>query len=310
MAKMSTSVQFRRIVWLLEALLAHPQGLTYEELMDDWRHSSYNDYGDEDIPKRTFSDYRNNLEEIFQVNVECDRSTNRYRIADRKMVLSDQYKGRLLSAFATDCMLTSSAKLRQRIMTEAIPSGEEHLLTVLKAMQKQRRLLVEYQKFQDSEPRERVLEPYFLKLFNRRWYMVAKSPKAEGLWVYALDRVVSADITDQPFVCPDKADVNEFFADCFGIEHNLSDYETEDIVLKVYNHHHKCDYLRSLPLHHSQQELDRQADYSLFKVTVYPTYDFMQEILSHGDEIEVLSPQYVREEFQDKIAKMLAHYAK
>ena len=54
--------------------------------------------------------------------------------------------------------------------------------------------------------------------------------------------------------------------------------------------------MRTLPLHHSQKEIEKHEKYSIFTVKVYPTLDFIQEILSYGDEVEVVSPKWVRED--------------
>ena len=300
----------RRCLWIVETLLTHRKGMSYDEMMEEWRRTSYNDFDEEVIPKRTFGKYLNDIESYFNVSIHYDAHCRRYFLTDPEEIYNDEFKNRLVSGFAVNSILDGSEKLRNRIMTETIPSGEKYLLTVLNAMQQKRRVNIIYQKFGSREPRTLLLEPYFLKLFRRRWYMVAKTPDAEGLRVYSLDRMKDIEPTAQTFTVPKDIDVRAFFVDCFGIEHNLTDYEVEDIKLKVYNTHNKCQYLRTLPLHHSQKELERHDDYSIFQLTVYPTYDFMQEILSHGDEIEVVEPMWVRDEFKKKIAAMAARYNK
>jgi len=308
MSRLSKDVQLRRCLWIAKTLLTHRKGISYDDMMEEWRHSSFNDFDDERIPKRSFGKYLIDIESFFQVSIRYDTHCGRYFLTDPEEIYNDEFKNRLISGFAVNNILNGSEKLRHRIMTENIPSGEKFLLTVLEAMQKKRCIKVIYQKFTDSEAQTKTLEPYFLKLFRQRWYVVAKIPNADGLRVYALDRVKDMEIADVSFAVASDIDVKAFFIDCFGIEHNPEDYDVEDIKLKVYNTHSKCQYLRALPLHHSQKELERRDDYSIFQVTVYPTYDFMQEILSHGDEIEVLEPTWVRNEFQKKIAAMAQRY--
>ena len=68
----------------------------------------------------------------------------------------------------------------------------------------------------------------------------------------------------------------------------------ETIDLKVYGT--QKEYFRTLPLHHSQKEIETEDDFSVFRYYLSPTYDFLQEILSHGCEVEVLSPTHLRYE--------------
>jgi predicted DNA-binding transcriptional regulator YafY len=70
----------------------------------------------------------------------------------------------------------------------------------------------------------------------------------------------------------------------------------------------QANYLRSLPLHHSQQEIESTTEYSIFQLTLRPTYDFQQEILKNGDEIEVLEPLWLRNKITDKIKGMWNKY--
>jgi len=310
MSRLSKDVQMRRCLWIATTLLRHRQGMSYDDMMEEWRRSRYNDFDEECIPKRSFGKYLHDIESYFEVSIRYDAHCGRYFLIDPEKIYNDEFRNRLISGFAVNNILSGSERMRDRIMTENIPSGEKYLLDVLDAMQRKKCLSVIYQRFGDQEARTSVLEPYFIKLFHRRWYMVAKIPDVEGLRIYSLDRVKDMTVTNRPYTVPAGIDVRAFFIDCFGIEHNPDDYDVEDIRLKVYNTHNKCQYLRALPLHHSQKELERHEDYSIFQLTVYPTYDFMQEILSHGDEIEVIQPLWVRDEFKKKIAAMSALYDK
>lgn len=307
---MSKDYQLKKCLWILDVLLRNKRGLSYEELMEEWRGSAVNDFETESIPKRTFSNHLRYIEDIFGVSVSYNARTNRYFILNREEIYDDEFKNRMLSGFSVNNILEDSERLRDRIMLESIPSGENFIIDILHAMQKGCMIQVIYQRFGDDNAHQYVLAPYFLKLFKRRWYMVAKRENHEDLRVYALDRVKELSPTATHFKCPSDANARAYFFDCYGIEHNTADYDVETIKLKVYNTHHKCDYLRSLPLHHSQRELERNKDYSIFELKVFPTYDFLQELLSHGNEIEVLEPKWVRDEMKEKISNMLKLYAK
>ena len=172
-------------------------------------------------------------------------------------------------------------------MFEDIPSGNEYLLEVLKAMRENRVLAVTYQDYYDKGPRDILLEPYCVRVFRQRWYVVGvmeNEPQGEE----------PTELTNQGRIRR------------YALE--PEEYDVETISLKVYDINHRRDYLRSLPLHHSQREIEQTANYSVFELRLAPTYDFVQAILSMGDEVEVLTPDYVRQEVRHRVQEMHQRY--
>ena len=310
----------RRHIWILSELYRHPKGLTYKEFADRWERSSQNILGTS-LPKRTFADCLRAIEETFDIDISSDaRNGYRYRIVQRDWLENDRVKDWLLSAFAVNGLLQDSRGLRERVMYEDIPSGNDYLLTVLEAMKENRVLTMTYQDYFDEEPREIMLEPYCVRVFRQRWYVISEmenEPESEepseltnqgGIRRYALDRVQRLEITSQTFKMPHQFSVDSYFADAFGIIVEAEEYDVETIRLKVYDVNHRREYLRSLPLHPSQREVEKHEDYSIFEVRVMPTYDFIQELLSMGGEVEVISPAYVREEMKRRIEELSNRY--
>ena len=104
---------------------------------------------------------------------------------------------------------------------------------------------------------------------------------------------------------PEDWSAEEFFRGCFGV---IADNETniENVKLKVSAA--QANYIRSLKFHDSQEEIERNDEYSIFTYHLRPTYDFQQELLSHGEDMEVLEPQWLREEIADKVEIMSNKY--
>jgi len=310
----------RRHIWILSELYQNPKGLTYKEFAERWKRSSQNVLGTS-LPKRTFADCLRAIEETFDIDISSDaRNGYRYRIVQRDWLENDRVKDWLLSAFAVNGLLQDSRGLRKRVMFEDIPSGNEYLLEVLKAMRENYVLAVTYQDYYDKEPRKIVLEPYCVRVFRQRWYVIGvmeNEPKGEEpteltnqgrIRRYALDRIVTLEQTDTTFKMPQDFSVDDYFADAFGIIVEPEEYDVETIRMKVYDINHRREYLRSLPLHSSQREVEQHKDYSTFELRVAPTYDFVQQILAMGSEVEVLSPDYVRAEIKRRIKEMAALY--
>lgn len=310
----------RRHIWILSELYQNPKGLTYKEFEERWKRSSQNVL-ETSLPKRTFQDCLRAIEETFDIDISSDaRNGYRYRIVQRDWLENDRVKDWLLSAFAVNGLLQDSRGLRERVMYEDIPSGNDYLLEVLKAMRENHVLAMTYQDYFDKEPRDILLEPYCVRVFRQRWYVVGvmeNEPKGEEpteltnqghIRRYALDRVVKLESTDVTFKMPRDFSVSDYFADAFGIIVEPEEYDVETIRMKVYDINHRREYLRSLPLHESQKEVERHEDYSVFELHVAPTYDFIKEILSMGGEVEVISPEYVRQEVEHRAEELLARY--
>ena len=307
-------------MWILSELYQNPKGLTYKEFAERWEQSSQNILGTS-LPKRTFADCLRAIEETFDIDISSDaRNGYRYRIVQRDWLEKDRVKDWLLSAFAVNSLLQDCRGLRERVMFEDIPSDNDYLLEVLKAMRENRVLAVTYQDYYDKVPREILLEPYCVRVFRQRWYVVGvmeNESKGEEpteltnqgrIRRYALDRIVTLEPTNTTFKMPLGFSVDNYFADAFGIIVEPEEYDVETIRMKVYDINHRREYLRSLPLHHSQREIEQTANYSIFELHLAPTYDFVQAILAMGSEVEVLTPEYVRQEIKWRITEMHQRY--
>ena len=150
-----------------------------------------------------------------------------------------------------------------------------------------------------------LIKPYCVKVFRQRWYVLAHIPGADELRIYSLDRVEGLSLTENKFDLPENFDAESYFHDSFGII-VYAGSPAEIVRLRVYGG--KRDYFRTLPLHHSQKEVGIYEEYSIFEYFISPTFDFQQEILSHGDEVEVLSPEHFREEVGAVVRTMADYY--
>ena len=310
----------RRHIWILSKLYEDPKGLTYKEFAEEWERTTLNSQ-QTPLPKRTFQDCLRAIEETFGIEISSDaRNGYRYRIVNREWLRKDTVKDWLLSAFAVNGLLQDSRGLRERVMYEHIPSGNEYLLQLLQAMKEDQVVRITYQDFYDKEPREVLLAPYCVRVFRQRWYVIGvmrNKPESEEpaeltnqgyIRRYALDRIQYLELTDETFKMPRHFSAEEYFSDAFGIIVEPEEYDVECIRLRVTDINHRRQYLRSLPLHDSQREVERHNDYSIFEVRVAPTYDFIQQILSMGNEVEVLSPDYVRAEMAKRVKELVAVY--
>ena len=245
---------------------------------------------------------------MFGLVIMCDKSDgDRYYIENREVLEDDGLQRWLLSTMSVNNTLLDNKALSDRILLESIPSGQDFLATVMEAMKKNRLLEITYKGFWSENEHTFPVAPYCVKLFRQRWYMVGNSVYEDKIRIYSLDRVLELQLTEESFKYPKKFNPEDYFKGCFGIIHD-DDCSLETVKLKV--NADQANYMRSLPLHVSQVEVERNADYSIFTLQVRPTFDFQQELLWNGDALEVLEPLWLRKEIAGKVKRMWNHYKK
>lgn len=256
--------------------------------------------------RRTFHNYRQAIQELFDVNIECDGSTYEYYIEDDEQLNSGSYRNWLLNTFAVTSMISDSHKLQARIVPENIPSGQKYLSVIIDAMRDGKVLNMDYQSFWRVVPQTLEVEPYFVKVFRQRWYVIGKNSYDEKVKIYALDRICSVFISDKNFTIPEDFSPETYFQDSFGIIQGEG--KTYDILLKV--EAEQAKYFRVLPLHDSQIETVTGPVYSIFKYHLKITYDLKQEILSFGKTVEVLAPEELRYDISNILRQACSLYDK
>jgi len=169
-------------------------------------------------------------------------------------------------------------------------------------------LQMNYQKFSDSESYSTIIEPYCLKLFHQRWYLLGKNQCKEGrLSIYALDRIIELEENEQSFELDPAFDADSFFKNYFGVFIGENEKPTR-IVLRAYGK--MIPLIRTLPKHVSQKEIATTDSYSDFEYYLVPTFDFQQEILKEGHELEVIEPQSLRKKIHGELKNALKRYQK
>ena len=300
---MKASKIFRQYVWITDTIY-HSGGITLQELNERWVKTELS----EGIPmtRLTFNRHRAAIEEIFDINIECRRKGYQYYIENEEILKSNSLKHWMIDLLSVSNVLLESSSLKDRILLENIPSGKKHLQPIINAMKQGKKLLIEYLRFGKLERRQIIVEPYAIKVFKQRWYLLAADDKWTIPAVYALDRIMSLKETGDSFEYPKDFNAEIFFKDCYGVICGTND-EVQKIVLRAYPPY--VNYLRTLPLHTSQKELNSTSDYADFELYLRPTFDFRQELLSQGDEVEILQPENFREEMKSLLEKMLKRYS-
>lgn len=293
---------FKKYIWLVDTVHQHGP-LSFAEINRRWLRSSLSNGSR--IALRTFHNHRDAVEELFHIRIACDPRTNRYHIEDSDALGSNSIANWLLNSFSINNLLQESQTLAGRVLVEEVPSAQHHLTDLLTAMRENLRVRVQYQSFRSDTAVELVLQPLFVKLYERRWYLYADKADDPQIKLYALDRIRSIAVTGEQFRLPDDFDPAAYLSGAFGVtvyEH----IKPCTIRLRVYGE--SVRYLRTLPLHASQKEIETGADSSVFEYFVAPTPEFYRAVLTHHRNVEILSPAAVQNEIENYIVDMLDRY--
>lgn len=286
-----TPKQFKTYLWMVDIIKNRP-GITFSELREAWEKDMI--LGEKSsLDRRTFIRYRNELEFLFGLDIICDIRNGYGYYLGNEHVINDNSVGRwMMTALSIGLKIVENVSLHDRIILEDVPSGEKWLMLITDAMKSNKRLLVNYRKYDDVEGRQFLLSPYCLKIYNRRWYLLGQLDNGK-LYTFALDRMQEVKVTDEQFAMDKDFNGKEYFNDMYGIV-RFENREKQRIVIRTYgNEHH---YLRNLPLHHSQREVCRGDDFVDFEYLMHPTMELSGYILSRGKRMCVVYPRNYAQE--------------
>lgn len=299
-------IQLQKYTWLIETIRRAGK-ISLEELSDRWeRNKELNDC--KPLSRATFNRWRDAIFSQFGIIISCQRSGGYlYYIENPEDINKDKLKKWMLDTFAVGSLINENLSLKDRIIVSQIPSAHAHLATLLEAMEGNRTVEITYRSFNNSNCYTFDIDPYCVKLFENRWYVLANNTAYAKLRIYGLDRIENLHITDRTFVMPEGFSGAGYFSDYYGIVTSGCS-APERIIIRTYNNHGK--YLKSLPLHHSQTMLEDTEEYTDFSLYLIPTYDFIMKLLHAGPMIEVISPASLRKTMKQWISQMNDYYMK
>lgn len=292
--------KLKKCLYIID-LLSRRGSMTLKEINEHFKYSSI--YDGEIIP-RTFARYKDFIELNFPCRIEYNANTREYYLKRDRLYGDDEsLYNYLLSAYHIESMTELAVKHRDKVKLLMPPTGVENVQTVLEAIDQHRGLLCDYYSFNKQTKKTQRLIPYFLKTWEQRWYLVAEPDNHHhGLSVFALERMGNLRLTEEKVKPSNQITVDEYFNGSFGVNHS-DEQVPERLVVKVYGS--QADYVRALPIHESQQEIETTEEYAVFEYHVVPCYNLYQQLLWHRERLEVLEPASVREEMA-KVVKSLA----
>ena len=302
-----------KYTWTIQTLLRYgDRGLSLEEIQTRWEARWGEEYS-----RKTFHNHRVAIEEIFNIEISCNRSTNRYFIEHSDDVTDEAANSRwLINTFTVNSLLNlGKERLSGRIGVEDIPSGQKYLTVLMSAMLDNHVIHMSYKRYTQAEANSYDISPYALKESMKRWYLIGYCSQKASIRVYALDRICSIEETEVKFEFPRDFDVDEYFRNCYGVYKDDS-VPVEEIYFATTEM--EANFLNDLPLHHSQVKVRNvpeeflplpQGMTTVFRLKVSPDYSLKQEFCKHMDKLKILAPEPLRKEMGEMVRKMAGMYS-
>lgn len=244
--------------------------------------------------KRTLQRDIREIRNVFGIDIEYSKSLKGYYITQSDT--ENMNFQRMIEAFDMFNSLNLAQDLTPFIHLEKRkPQGTENLYGLLHAIKNKLQIKFLYQKFWEEKATARKVEPYALKEFKNRWYVMAKDSQDKNVKSFALDRLSNLEITNLTFMYPNTFSIEQTYRHCFGIISPIDD-EPQEIILSFDPFQGK--YIKTLPLHETQEILEDTEDELLVKLKLYVTHDLIMELLSFGDNMKVIKPKSLVKEIK------------
>ena len=294
---------FKQYIWLV-GTISRAGKISLEEINRRWLGTELS--GGIEIARTTFIRHKAAIQDIFGIEIECDTHDGfSYYIANQEVLQENSIQNWMLSTITVSNLLGDSRSVHDRILLESIPSNGDNIRLFIEAMKTSRRITVTYRKYGFTEPSEHTVEPYCIKLFQRRWYALVRHITRDSLFTLSFDRIIDIRLTEEHFKIDKDFDAQSWFSDCYGVFRN-QDAELERVVIRAYGR--EAFYLRDLPFHHSQREIASDEDWTDFEYWLRISNDFYTPLLSRGPNIKVLQPQWLADEIRQQLLKAAGLY--
>ena len=294
---------FKTYIWLIETI--HRFGaLTLSELGDRWIKSPIS----EGVPmsRTSFNRHREEIEDIFGIKIVCSRSIgNKYSIENISAMDSNSVESWMANTISINNIIAENKSVKDRILLESIPSEGGNLQTAIVTMRKSNLLEFDYKKYYSAASKHYVIEPYCVKLYHRRWYLLGRYPETKDFRLFAFDRMSNVNISTVKFKIDKTFDGSEYFNECFGVALNTS-VPVQKIIIRAYINERY--YLRDLPLHPTQRLVGEGDGYFDYEITMRPTEDFLGYLLSRSNFVKIISPKSLANQLKQMAQSIVDRY--
>ncbi len=294
---------FKEYIWLVNTIHKTEDGISLAEINEKWLETDMSE--GVELARSTFNRHKDAIEDIFGIYIDCNRQNGyKYYIGNPEVLQGESVQNWMLSTLTVNNIIGEAMSLQDRILLQPALVEGDYLKMVIEAMKKNVKLAVDYRKYGDEESRHLTFEPFCIKLFKQRWYILghfhrdamADKPMIDYFGVFSFDRILNMSLTNEKFKMPRSFNAQAYFDECYGVLVN-DDTQVQRIVIRAFGDERY--YMKDLPIHKSQREIGQGEYYTDFELIMRPTIDLSGHLLSRSNLIKVLEPQWLADEIHD-----------
>ena len=163
-----------KYVWIIDTIYKADR-ISFKELNSLWLDSEISE--GVEIPKRTFDNWRYAIQDMFGLFIENEgKGKYRYYIMNKEDISKNGLRSWIYNTFCVSNALDESQSIKDRILLEYVPSGQEYLQKIIEAMKSNQILNITYHSYWKDEENNFDVEPFCVKLFRQRWWHAVPIP--------------------------------------------------------------------------------------------------------------------------------------
>lgn len=187
---------------------------------------------------------------------------------------------------------------------EANFKGKDYLQPLIEAIKNQQKIKIKYQSFVSEQEKNYSLDPYLLKEYKNRWYIIAYRSDIDKVVTFALDRIKKLKVEKDAFLPIEHFNPDHYFKHCFGITHLGESPEKVELHFTPL----QAKYILAQKIHPTQKVLKQDENGTTIQLNVLITFELVEQILSYGSNVKVISPASLKDRIKSELQKSLDQY--
>lgn len=243
----------------------------------------------------------------FTIN-ETLLSESEYNKLHEAVTMLERFKGMPCFEWMDDLLfkLQSGFKKSSTLILdfEHAPSlkGMHHLDRLFNSILYKQTLEIEYRTY-NNKVHTWTIHPYLIKQYNNRWFLFGKNASKNGLISnLPLDRIEGITDSGIPYE-EDNGRLQQMLDNIVGV---TIDWNAKVDDIKLQFTPKRFPYVLTKPLHKTQKVLSEEE--RIIQITVIPNKELESLVLQFGNDVEILSPQSLRNQIKGKIQEMIKKY--
>ena len=181
-----------------------------------------------------------------------------------------------------------------RLESAGLFKGAKYLDKVLKAVKANIEISFMHYNFHSGVKKQYTVQPYILREYQNRWYVLSYVPELDSFRTFGLDRISDLVITGKTFKPEMEKKASHYFENAFGLVYDQNNVEFVELSFTPT----QGKYIKTLPFHHTQEILVDNDEELRIRIAVYPNFELRQKILMQLDTVKVISPKWLAEDIK------------